>query len=146
MRDTTYRTITDAFRLSETALKRHRAGYTPAALTEARQVEAVESSGDLLGDVRSLQAKALTLPAKAEAAGDVRTALQGIREARACIELLLEVEGELDRRSVVNDIMSPQWIEIRAVLVAALDRYPDAGQAVARALASLEERNNDGGR
>lgn len=125
---------------SRDALQRHKA-HIPAHLSKAAEAEAVADAGDLIGQVRSLQQQALALLTKAEAVGDYRTALQGVREARSCIELLLEVEGELDRRGTVNVIVSPQWIEIRAVLIGALEDHPDARLAVAGALASLDTGN-----
>jgi hypothetical protein len=79
------------------------------------------------------------LLAKASAAGDYRTALMGIREARACIETLLEVEGELDRRPAVNILLAPQWLVVRNALMLALRPYPEAASAVATALHSVEE-------
>jgi hypothetical protein len=72
---------------------------------------------------------------KAEVEGDYRTALAGVREARACVELLLEVEGELDRRSMVNILIAPDWVSLRAALMLALRPYPDAAMAVSRAIA-----------
>ena len=44
------------------------------------------------------QGRALAILGKAEAAGDLRTALAAIREARTVIETLLEVEGQLASR------------------------------------------------
>jgi len=86
---------------------------------------------NLLDQVNKLKGKAVSLLLKAEAAGDYRTALAGIREARACLELLLEVEGELNRAPQVNIIMSAEWTRLRAVIIGALAPYPDARLAVA---------------
>ncbi len=139
---TTYRTIADRFGLSETALKRHKADHLPATLAKAREASEVAAADDLLGQIQELRRKAIELLGKAEKAGDYRTALMGIREARACIETLLEVEGELDRRPTVNVIMSPQWIQVRTLLMTALRPYPDAAQAVAAGLQAIERDTN----
>ena len=46
------------------------------------------AADDLLGQVRALRSKAMSILLAAERQGDLRTALAGIREARACLELL----------------------------------------------------------
>jgi hypothetical protein len=80
----------------------------------------------------------MDLLAKAEKAGEYRTALQGVREARACLELLAEMQGELDRRATINVLLAPEWLAVRSAVLAALARYPDARVAVADRLAALE--------
>lgn len=132
-----YRRIASRLGASTTALQRHKA-HIPAHLSTAHEAEAVASADDLLDQVRALQRKALDLLSKAEREGDYRTALAGVREARACLELLLEVSGELDRRSVVNIAVNPQWIQLRTVIVAALEPYPEARLAVADAIESRD--------
>jgi hypothetical protein len=134
----TYRTIADRYGLSETALKRHRKEHVPAELAKAQQAAEVAIADDLLGQVRALRNRAISLLTKAEAAGDYRTALAGIREARACIEVLLEVEGELDRRGVTNIVINAEWIELRTIMLTALQPYPDARQAIAARLRMIE--------
>ena len=63
----------------------------------------------LLDQVRSLQGKALAILVQAEAAGDLRTALGAVREARGNQELLAKMLGlmndkrhEVDVKTVVN--------------------------------------------
>ena len=134
----TFRTIADRFGLSETALKRHKADHLPATMAKAKAAEDVADADDLLAQVRDLHRLAMHLLAKASAAGDLKTALAGVREARACIETLLEVEGEIDRRPQVNVLVAPEWIQVRSALMVALAPYPDARTAVAGRLVALE--------
>jgi hypothetical protein len=138
----TYRTIADRYGLSETALKRHKADHLPAHVAKARDAAEVADADDLLQQIRALRNKAISILTKAEQAGDYRTALMGIREARGCVETLMEVEGELDRRGVVNIVINPAWVEIRTVILSALQPYPDAAQAVARRLQVIEGGQN----
>lgn len=93
---------------------------------------------NLLGQVADLQGQAQGIKDKAEAAGDLKTALQGIRELVRIVALLAKLRGELDERPVVNVLLSPQWLEVRAVLLQALTPYPDARQAAARALLEVD--------
>jgi len=120
--------------LSATSLRRHRAEHVSQTLAKAHEAKEVTRGDDLLEQVRQLRGKAVSLLLKAEAAGDYRTALAGIREARACLELLLEVEGELNRAPQVNIILSPEWTRLRAVIIGALAPFPDARIAVAARL------------
>ncbi len=71
-------------------------------MTKAQEAQEVAQADNLLEQVQNLQAKALSILAKAEAAGDLRTALQGIREARSCLELLAKLQGELQQEGTVN--------------------------------------------
>jgi len=86
----------------------------------------------------SLHRHKLSILAKAEQAGDLRTALQGVREAKGCLELLARLQGELQEQATVNILINPQWLSLRTVILEALDRYPEARQAVARALREVE--------
>lgn len=134
----TYRTIADRFGLSETSLKRHKADHLPGHVATAKAAAQVADADDLLGQLQALRTKAVGILEAAEQMGDYRTAIAGIREARACIETLMEIEGELDRRNVVNIVVNPAWIEIRTVIIGALEPYPDAQQTVAGALVAID--------
>jgi hypothetical protein len=58
----------------------------------------------------------------------------GIREARGCLELLAEMEGELHRQPVVNVLIAPEWLQLRMVILQALAPFPDARAALATTL------------
>jgi len=100
----------------------------------AQAAEEIAQADDLLEQVRDLQAKALGILSKAEEAGELRTALSAIREARGNLELLAKLLGELDERPQVNLLVSPEWLELRAVIVGALEPYSDARGAVLKAI------------
>lgn len=137
----TYRSISRRFAVSPDALGRHKKEHVPTQLAKAvaaRESVEVAHAGSLYEQVQELRQKALELLAKAEMAGDFRTALSGVREARACVELLMEVEGELNRNGTVSVTVSPQWVEVRTVIMSALQAHPEARQAAASALKSIE--------
>ena len=133
-----FRDIACQFSVGRMAALRHHDDHLPAELARAREAQEVAQADDLLAQVRALRSKAMALLLKAEAQGDLRTALAGIREARACLELLLEVEGELDRRPTVNLLVLPEWQAVRSALLAALAPYPEARTAVAERLLAIE--------
>lgn len=107
-----YRSIAKQFEASASAVYRHQRDHLSAALTQAQGAEEVARADDLLNQLMSLQAKALDILGKAERAGDLRTALAGVREARGCLELLAKLSGELDERAQVNISLDSSWIEM----------------------------------
>ena len=99
------------------------------------KIEAEEIRGtQTLAEVRALKTRALGVLEEAQKAGDLRTALLGIREARGCLELCMKAEGQIDKQPQVNILLNPEWIELKAVIIAALRPYPDALGAVRNAI------------
>jgi hypothetical protein len=133
-----FRGLSALYRVSEDAITRHSAKHLPRALVTAQVAQEATRADDLVGDVRKLHAIALNQLAKAAQAGDIRTALAGVREARGCLELLGKLLGELDERPVINLLVAPQWLSIRATLLDVLRPYPEARIAVADRLAVVE--------
>jgi hypothetical protein len=131
------RDLAGRYSVSKTALHRHKE-HIPANLTKAKEAQEVTKADSLLDQVIELRDKALSILAKAEQAGDLRTALQGVREAKGCLELLARLQGELQEQATVNILINPQWLSLRTVILEVLDRYPEARQAVARALREVE--------
>ena len=122
--------------VSKDALSRHKAKHLPAKLVMARAAEEVAQADSLLDQVRDLQARAHRILDKAEGAGDLRVALGAIREVRGNLELLARLLGELNEQPVVNLNLSPEWLELRAVIVTALEPHPEAKESVLRAIKS----------
>lgn len=91
----------------------------------------------LVGRVEVLLDRLEALLSVAERTGDPRVAASVANQLRASLELLGRATGQLDDRPqvTVNLTASPEWLELRARLTAALQPYPDARAAVARALA-----------
>jgi hypothetical protein len=131
------RAITRQYGLSKDAVRRHRE-HIPQLLVKAHEAEQMAEADKLLTDIRRRQARTLLMLQKAEKSGDLRTALAAVREARNNIALLAELRGQLDRRPVVNLMLSAEWLELRALIVGALEPHPDAREAVVRAIASKE--------
>jgi transposase-like protein len=129
-----YRSVAKRFGLSESAVYRHKTEHLPAHMLKAKEAEEVAQADELLEQVRYLQTRALGILERAEKAGDLRTALAAISQARGNLELLGKLAGELDERPVVNLNVSPEWLELRAVIVGALEPHPAAHGAVLTAL------------
>jgi len=129
-----YRSVAKRFERSESAVYRHKTEHLPAHLLKAKEVEEAARADDLLDQVRNLQAHALDTPAFSARSRNLRTALAAISQARGNLELLGKLAGELDERPVVNLNVSPEWLELRAVMVGALEPYSEARGAVLSAL------------
>ncbi len=127
------RRIAAQFSLSETAIRRHKTDHLPVALCQAREAGEIAAADTLLAQVEQLRIKAWSLLNQAEAVGDLRTALHGIREARGCLELLGKVAGELQQEGAVSITFAPGWIEIRTTIIKALEPYPAALLALSEA-------------
>ena len=132
------RDIAGQHRLAKSAVARHKADHLPAALAKAKEAQTVADADDLLRQAGALRTKAMSLLLKAEDAGDFRTALAGVREARGCLELLAKLLGELRDEATVNITITAAWVEVRAAVMAALVPYPEARAAVAKRLVAIE--------
>jgi hypothetical protein len=131
------REISNRFDVSVQALQRHKA-HIPTAIATAQEAVEVAEADRLLSTVRDLLQSAIGTITQAEHAGELRTKLAAIREARETAKLLLEVYGELQTAPTFNIIMAPEWVEVRTVVLQALSPFPDARLAVAGALAKVE--------
>ena len=124
--------------VSEAAVRRHKGNHLPAKLVMAEKAVEMAEANSLLDQLGDLQRRVLAILDKAEEAGELRTALSAIREARGNLELLAKLLGELDERPMVNLTVSPEWLELRAVIVGALEPHPEALRTVVGALEGAE--------
>jgi hypothetical protein len=134
---TAFPAIAAKYRVSADAVGRHKAGHLLVQLVKAHAAEDASRGDDLLDRLESLTADARRIGKKAEANGDYRTALMGIRELVRIVEVLAELRGELDRRPV-NILVMPEWVGLRAGLLAALQPFPEARAAVAAQIMLME--------
>ncbi len=129
------RPLAKRFGVTYDALYRHNMRHLPSGLLQAQAAAKVASADTLLEQVCTLRDKALSLLDAAEHAGDLRTALVGVRETRACLELLAKLQGELAQEgTTVNVLFAPQWLSLRTVILQALDPYPEAKARLVEAL------------
>jgi transposase-like protein len=129
------RDIARQFGLSKDAVARHQADHLPAALVAAVGAEETRQALDVLQQLKTINAAALTVLRDARAAQDGDLALKAIDRIQRQIELQAKLLGDLDERPVVNVLLSPEWQQLRGQLVAALAPFPTARVAVAAVLA-----------
>lgn len=128
------RALAPLYNVSEAALRRHSKNHLPETLAQAHEAQEVAHADDLLGQLSRLQAEAHRIKDKAEAEGDYRAALTGIRELVRIVELVAKVSGELQEAQTVNVLIMPEWLTIRALVVETLAPYPQARDALVEAL------------
>ena len=131
----TLRDIARQFGLSKDAVARHQADHLPVALVAAVGAEETRQALDVLQQLKTINAAALTVLRDARAAGDGDLALKAIDRIQRQVELQAKLLGDLDERPVVNILLSPEWQQLRGQLVAALAPFPEARVAVAAVLA-----------
>jgi len=124
------RKIAAQFGVSYSSIGRHRDKHIPAKLAKAQEAKEVTQADDLMGNLLYLKQEALQLLDDAKACGDIRSAIASIDQARKIVETLAEVRGEINRNSVVNVVVMPEFVEFREVIVHALGPYPEAHKAV----------------
>lgn len=130
--------IAAKFRVSEDAITRHKGNHLPATLAQGQAAAEVARADGLLGQLQQLQDDARRIGGKAEETGDLKTALMGVRELVRIVELTGKLVGELDDRPQVNVLVAPEWTTVKVALLAALQPFPEARQAVAARLTALE--------
>jgi len=108
------RTIADQWSVSKTALIRHKESHVPDALVKAKDAAEEADADSLLRKVRHLEAEARRIGKKAEQAGDLRTALSGVRELTRIVELLARVQGRLADGVRVGVTMQSGPVEVVA--------------------------------
>jgi hypothetical protein len=136
---TSYRNIAERYGTSPGAISRHKAHIVTALAIASEQREAVvvEQAVGLLGSIAQLQDEARRLGMLAEKHGDLKTALQAVREIVRMVELVAKAQGEIgDGSTTVNValVQAPEWHDLRARIVAALAPFPEAQAAVLEAI------------
>ena len=127
--------------ITKSALHRHKESHLPQMLAQAKEAREVAQGDTLLSQVQFLQSKALSILKQAEEAGELRTALTGVREARSCLELLGKVSGQLPPEKILVQI-EPTINQIVLILRQEV-RDPEALQRISQRL--LQEAGSEGG-
>jgi hypothetical protein len=133
------RTIADRWSVSKTSLLRHKADHLPATLVEAVAAAAVAEGDNLMDRLRQLSRETTSILAEARTAGskDNNLALKAIGRAERQLELMRRLLGEYQAGGSVNLEESPEWQELRTAILLALEPFPEARLAVAKAVKNV---------
>ena len=128
------RATASQFGLDKESVRRHKT-HIPDLLVQASDDLQNYETDTILHKIESLERETLEqLEAAKEEGGDRRVVLAAIREQRQNIELLARVAKLIDERPQIDIHLNPEWIELRSLIVMAVQPYPEARESVLRAL------------
>ena len=113
LRQEPFRHIAARTGTSTAALQRHKRDHIPLSLRKAQDAEEIAQADTLLDQIQELRIRAMGILEQAERAGDLRTALAAIGQAKGVLELQARVTGETATQQVGNEL--PANISIQAV-------------------------------
>lgn len=127
--------IAQDFALSYDAFYRHiKANHHIREVTAIPTSAELATSEDIYKEIERWHDEAKDLQRAAKAGGDIKTALLGLEKALKCLELMLRIHGQISDAPQITIINNPEWVEIRTLIIGALDPFPDAKQAVCEVL------------
>jgi hypothetical protein len=101
------RDIAGQYKVSKSALQRHKEDHMPLDLIKTKMASEVCRAEGLLNELISLKNDAERITQKAESKDDLKTALTGIREQARIIGILAKMQGQIQQPQValtVNNI------------------------------------------
>lgn len=130
---TAKRAVARKFGMSSDSVGRHAAKHLPAAVVKAETAREAAQADSLLERILDMERRACRFLEVAERMNRTPDGLAAIREVRACLELLARVAGELPPPTI-NLTLTQEWIDLRTLVVHALEPFPEARAAVAEVL------------
>jgi hypothetical protein len=131
------RTIAQQFGVHYSAVQRHRQ-HIPQLLLQASRAEEVAQADSLLDRLEDLQKRTQAILDEVEDTDLYGVKLGAIREMRRNLELIGEVTKELNRAPTLNLHLRPEWMEVKAVILDAVDRHPEVAGELEAAFARAE--------
>ena len=133
----TLREIAAKYGLSLSSVHRHKA-HIPAQLAESKHADKVARADSVMERIAELDKRADEIYKQASEGQDHNLALKALRELREVTSLYAKLTGELQAGTVHNTlVVTPEWVSMRAVMLAALQPYPEAKQALVAALGGI---------
>jgi hypothetical protein len=128
------RGIAGRWSVSKTALLRHKADHLPATVVRAAAAVEEVSGGKLLERLTALNRETAAILREARTGNDNPLALKAIARAEKQLEFEGRLLGELHANATVNVTLMPEWQDLRAKILRALDPHPVARLAVLNAI------------
>ena len=128
------RDIARQYGLSKDTVYRHRKNCFLRTLERAVESQETSNANEIKAQLQDIHQKTVNILNR-NLEKDDKAALSAIREARANLELIGRLIGELDNAPKVAVLVdSPDWAKVRYVIMQAVDPYPDARDAIINAL------------
>jgi len=138
-----YRNIAKRFSVSQAALSRHLNEHLVPLLAKATEAEEISEADRLRTELEGVKGDVERLKKKAEEDDDYRTALLGCDKALKALELQAKVLQVVKDSPTVNLYLSPEWLTLRTVIVAAIEPHPGARESVLRALEAASQNGGE---
>jgi len=119
------------------SVERHVKGHLPDALLKAKDIQDVANGDSLLDELRKARDRTYSLLDKAEAAANTKVygaPVAYLKEIRELLKFIAELEGKISSQPQITIINNPEWVELRTVILTALDDFPDAKAEVVHAI------------
>ena len=94
----------------------------------------LENAASFIDQLNEVRARAANLLDQAEASDNLRAAGVFLRELREQIRLMAELEGKISSQPQVTIVNTPEWVEVRTLIIGALEPFPEARKAVVYAI------------
>lgn len=113
---------------------------TNKGLKGKKKEQRIKTQDELLHEqMKELNEKTWTILNKAEESEDLKVALMAIKEAWNCLTISKKLEVETKESHIEDNIYnSPQWIELRTVILKTLEPFAEARLALSEALEAAE--------
>lgn len=140
----TFKQIHQKYKASVGALHRHKE-HTKTQLMQTQSIDVTDSSG-IMARVLELEARADKLYKDSVKNKDRLNASRALKELREILQLCARLTGELNtQQQVIHQHLhvTPEWARLRAVMLQALQPYPEARAALVMALESAQALSDD---
>jgi hypothetical protein len=127
--------------LSPNAFNRHSRVHLMQMLAKAKEADEVVSADAILDRLKRLEKRMWGILDRSEKDKEFVLTVQAAREIRGCLELCARLHGTIQDKTVINVVNLPEFVIIQRVLLVALEGFPEARTAVAKALADAETLN-----
>ena len=143
-----FRAISRQFDVGRKPLENHLSNHISDELLKSEDAKEALKADNTFSEYQAAKArievlskKTYDLLATAEVAENHNACVGYIREARAQEgelreqrKLLAELKGKLSSQPQITIINNPEWVDLRTVIIMALDEFPQAKEAVVNAI------------
>lgn len=142
--ESSYRAIASQFAIGRMALQRHASDHIAQEIQQSQaakeEILALNVTSEMVW--ANQQARAIYDTSIDSDEPQLRTALSALGEIRKQAELWAELQGDLNRGTTIELTDHPDWVNLREIIFKALEPWPDARIAVARAVMAAGREDN----
>jgi hypothetical protein len=103
-------------------------------MVKAQEQADVRHAIDVVAQLKAINGASLAILKEARDDKNGDLALKAVDRIQRQLELQSKLLGELNEGTTVNLVVSLEWLEVRALILEAVSPYPEARQAVLKAL------------